>query len=250
MMKRLVLSLALLAGSARSAAATPLREVPITGLRVHVGDVVPDADPTAAAVDIGPSPTAGASRVVHREEILAALNAKQVAAPSHVPEAVRVTRRAKHLQPTELDAIVRGAVAAKSLGRGVSLSAVRVERTVDVADGWSRVEVEVPRAPKRLGPFSTTALASFLTASGEVTGRIAVPVELTVAPEGASYDAIRGSQVTIVVRRGAVEVRAAGVTLADADVGDLVPVQIRPSGRVLRARLTANDEALALEDGQ
>ena len=32
--------------------------------------------------------------------------------------------------------------------------------------------------------------------------------------------------------------------------GDAVPLQLRTSGRVLRARLTAKDEAVAIEDGQ
>ncbi len=252
-MKKLALTIALALLSAPAggwAAAAAPRDVPVTGTRVHVGDVVPDADGAAAGVDVGPSPTAGGSRIITRAEIAAALGAKQIAAPASLPDAVRVVRKAKRLGAADMDAIVRSALGGRPLGRGVRLTAVRFDRPVDVADGWSRVDVDVPRAPKRVGPFVTTAIASFFAGDADVTARVPVLVELDVSPDGAAYDTARGSAVTLVVSRGAVEVRAAGVTTADADVGDLVPVQLRQSGRVLRARLTARDEALAVEDGQ
>jgi hypothetical protein len=250
-MKRLAASIvsAIFAVAASAAAAAP-RDVPVTGTRVHVGDVVPDADVAAALVDIGPSPTAGGSRLVTRAEIVAALGAKQLAAPASLPDAVRIVRKARHLAPADIELLVRSAIAAKPLGRGVTLSAVRAPHPVDVADGWARVDVDVPRAPKHAGPFTTTAIASFYAAESDVTARIPVPVELMVSPDGASFDTARGAAITLVVRRGAVEVRAAAVTMADGDVGDLVPVQLRQSTRVLRSRLTAPDEAIAVEDGQ
>jgi hypothetical protein len=40
------------------------------------------------------------------------------------------------------------------------------------------------------------------------------------------------------------------VTAGDADVGDVVQVLLRPSGRALRAQLVAKDRALAVEDGR
>jgi hypothetical protein len=53
-----------------------------------------------------------------------------------------------------------------------------------------------------------------------------------------------------VVSRGLVEVTTPAVTSADADIGDVVQVLLRPSGRALRAELVAKDRALALEDGR
>ena len=53
----------------------------------------------------------------------------------------------------------------------------------------------------------------------------------------------------LVVRKGLVEVSIAGVAGSDADVGGVLPVVLRPSGRVLRARAVDRDHALALEDG-
>jgi hypothetical protein len=232
------------------AAAAPPREVAVIGSRIHVGEVAPQADTSAAAVDIGPSPALGASRLITRGEIISALEAKQVAIPAALPEAIRVVRRAKHLLASDMDALVRNAVQSKPLARGVVLTVVRADRAIDVADGWTRVDVDIPRAPKREGPFSTMAIASFFAADGEALARIPVPVELGISADGALYDAPRGAAVTLIVRRNYIEVRAAAVTTADADLGDPVPVQLRQSGRVLRARLVAPDQAVAIEDGQ
>jgi len=221
-------------------------EVLVTRTRVHVGDVLPDAEATTAAVDLGPSPAAGVSRVITRADIVAALQAKQIVSPPRLPDAVRVVRKVKHLGPVDIEALVRAAVASKDLGHGVTLAAVRSSRPMDVADGFTRADVDVPRAPKKAGMFSTTAIAS-LFVEDEVVARFPVPLDLAVSEEGASFDAPRGASVTLIVRRSFIEVRVPGVLTADGDVGDAVPVQLRPSGRVLRARLTSKDEAVALE---
>jgi hypothetical protein len=186
---------------------------------------------------------------VPRADILVALDAKQVPPPPSLPDAVRVVRSARHLVASELNALVRGAMADKPLGRGVTLASVRADRPVDVAEGWTRVDVDVPRAPKKAGTFTTVAIASFFV-DGEVIARIPVRVDLNVSADGATYDMLRGSPVMLLVRRSLVEVRAPGFAAADADIGDILPVQLRPSGRVLRARLSTKDEAIALEDGQ
>jgi len=242
--------LAALASLAPSAAAAPPQEVTVTGSRVRVGDVAPNVDAAVAAIDIGPSPSPGASRLVTKNDIEAALTAKVIPVPAALPDAVRVVRKAQHLSPAELDGLVRGALNDKPLGHGVTLAAVRMAHPVDVADGWAHIDVDVPHAPKRQGSFTTTAIASFYTAEGEAIARVPVPMELAVSAEGALYDTPRGAAVTLVIRRSYIEVRTTGMTTADADLGDAVPVQLRPSGRVLRARLTAKDEAVAIEDGK
>jgi hypothetical protein len=244
-----ILGLWVVSVSGRSAASQP-REVVVTATRLHVGDVAPDANTDAAAVDIGPSPSAGGSRLVTRGEIIAALEAKQLPCPSTIPDAVRVFRKAKHLAQVDVNALVRDALVQKPLGRGVALVAVRADHPVDVADGWARIDVDVPRAPKRQGTFATAAIASFMSPEGEAIARISVPLELGVSAEGSTYDAARGGAVTLVIRRGYIEVRAGGISMADGDVGDVVPIQLRQSGRVLRARLVSRDEAVAVEDGQ
>jgi Chaperone for flagella basal body P-ring formation len=220
--------------------------VVVTGTRIHLGDLVPGAEPPAAALDLGPSPAAGVSRLVTRADVAAALAGTQVASLAGVPDAVNVVRKARRLAPSEVDAIVRAALGARELGHGVTLASVRADRAFDVADGWTRVAVDVPRAPKKAGTFTTTAIAS-LFVGDDVIARLPVPVDLAVSSDGATFEVARGATVTLVVRRSFVEVRAPGFAGADADVGDPLPVQLRPSGRVVRARLVSKDEALALD---
>jgi flagellar basal body P-ring formation chaperone FlgA len=231
------------------AVAGPTPQVPVTTTRIHLKDLFPDIDAAAAEVDLGPSPPAGGSRLVTRADIMAALDAKQLPVPQSMPDAVRVVRGARHIAAAEMNAIVRSALDNKPLGRGVALAAVRADRSVDVADGWTRVDIDVPRAPKRAGTFTTAAIASFFVGN-DVIARIPVRVDLSVSADGATYDTIRGAAVMLVVRRSTVEVRAPGFAAADGDVGDVIPVQLRPSGRTIRARLSTKDEAVALEDGQ
>ena len=231
---------------AAAGAAEPIRQVTVTGTRVHLGELMPDLGAEASTVDLGPAPAAGASRLFMRSDIVAALGAKQVPVSGSVPDAVRVVRKSRRLEPAELEGIVRAAVSAKDLARGVTLAKVRAGRPVDVADGWSRVEVDIPKAPKKEGTFATIAIAS-LFVGDEVIARVPVPLDLAVSREGATFDAPRGVALTLVVQRTLVEVRAAGMAAADADVGDVLPVQLRDSGRVVRARLTSRDEAIAIE---
>ena len=143
--------------------------------------------------------------------------------------------------------LLRTAMASKPLHQGVVLAMVNAERALEVAEGYARVDVEVPRAPKRAGAFATSAVLSFIDTDGQVLSRVAVPIVLAVSEEGAAYDTPRGTAVTLVVRRNLVEVRVPGVATVDGDVGDPVPVQLRSSGRLLHARLVSRDEALATE---
>jgi hypothetical protein len=234
------------AGARLAPTARGRRNVVVTGIRIHLGDLMPEADAATAAIDLGPSPAAGVSRLITKADILAALEAKQVPAPSGVPDAVRVMRKARHLGPADVNAIVRAAMGSKELGRGVTLASVNADRPFDVADGWTRVDVDVPRAPKKAGPFGTVAILSLLVGD-DVIARLPVPIDLAVSTNGATFDIARGASVTLVVRRSFVEVRAPGFAAGDADIGDPIAIQLRPSGRVVRARLMSKDEALALD---
>lgn len=223
------------------------RQIQVAGSRVHIGDVWPDAPTTVASLDLGPSPQAGGFRVFTRNDMVAAFDREHEAVPSGLPDAVRVVRRTKHLAAWEVDAIARAAIASKPMRHGVVLAIVNAERALDVADGYARVDVEVPRTPKKAGGFSTSAMLSFVDGDEQVLSRVSVPIVLAVSAEGATYDTPRGTSLTLVVRRGLVEVRVPGVATVDGDVGDPVPVRVGSSGRVLRARLFSKDEALETE---
>ncbi len=243
---RPVILLCLLA-LARPAVASPPARVSVTGPRVRVGDVLPDAPPDAAAVDLGPAPAPGGTRLIEREAILRALRERQATEPARIPESIRVSRRTRTLTAAEVERLVRDALPPERLPRGAALTAVRPPRALEVPAGWTAVAAELPRPPRRAGPFATTAYVSFLL-DGDTLARIPVPVELTLPAGAAAPDLARGAAVTLVVRRGLVEVRASASAGADANVGDTLPVVLRPAGRVLRARLIERDLAIALEE--
>ena len=235
-----------LALSAAHAEASPPSLVTVTGARVIVADVMHGAPADAAAIDLGPSPAVGGSRLIDRAWILRALREHGATEPAHLPEAVRVVRLTRTVTATELERLTRAGLASHPLPRGAAITAVRASRALDVASGWDAVTTELPRLPRRAGPLSTTALVTF-RAGTEVLGRTSVQVDLLLPATAALPELARGAPVTLVVRQGLVEIRVGASAGADADVGDTIPVILRPSGRVLRARLIERDTALAEE---
>lgn len=228
------------------ALAVPPSRVEVSGLRVRVGDVIRDAPATVADVDLGPAPQVGGSRVIGRAQILEAVRARDNEAHLRLPEAVRVVRRMSSLTPGDLERMVRDALPASRLPRGATLAAVRAPRAIELPAGWTSVTAELPRPPRRTGAF-TTAVMMTLRLGDEVIARASVPVELALSAEAAAPDVARGGPLTLLVREGLVEVRVGASAAIDADVGDTLPVLLRPSGRVLRARLIERNLALAVE---
>ncbi len=226
--------------------ATPPERVTIGAARVLVSDVVRSAPTEAGSVDLGPSPAVGASRLIDRASIVRALREHGVRDLPEVPEAVRVVRRSRTLSASEIERMTRERLAAEGLPRHAELTGVRSSRGLEVADGWDAVNVELPRLPRRTGPFSTTALLTFRVGT-EVLGRASVQVDLSLPAASAQPDVARGGPLTLVVRQGLVEVRIGATASADADVGERLQVVLHPSGRVLRARLLDRDTALAEE---
>ncbi len=79
-------------------------------------------------------------------------------------------------------------------------------------------------------------------------------LEIANASRGRGSVAVLGLDVNVgkgeAVRRGLIEVSTQAVTSADGDIGDVVQVLLRPSGRALRAQLVARDRSIAVEDGR
>jgi hypothetical protein len=220
-------------------------EIGVASARVHLGDIVPGASPEVAEVDIGPSPAAGGSRVIERDEIVAALKARNIDEPPHVPASVRIVRKMKRLWTADIETIVREGLDGK-LTPGVALSAVHPAHFTDVPEGCTRVTAEMTRPPHRTGPFASTVRVTFYDAA-QALWMLSVPVDLTLTQEAAIADVQRGARISLVVRRGLVEVTVSGTAGADADVGALLPVAIHPSGRIVQARLEDKEHAVALD---
>lgn len=238
--KLMVFALLVAAAGDVSAAEGPL-EVPVTGPRIKLGEVVQGAPD----VDLGPAPAPGGSRLLDREEMQRAAVAQGKPAPKNLPASVRVVRKMRQLTGAEIDRLATEA-AARALARGVTLVRVRTAASLSVPDGWDHVAAELPRPPRRVGPATVSGSLAFLRGTEEIA-RTPIVAELTLAAEAAAPDVAQGSTILLLVRRGLVELRIPGVVTADAEIGSLVPVTVRPTGRVVRARILDREHALATE---
>jgi hypothetical protein len=232
--------LAALGVPARGGAAPEIRTVEIDGLRVRLGDLVSGLPPDVASVDLGPAPPPGATRLVARDELVAALPAEQRGRPT--PAAVRIVRKMRRLGAAELERLAVGALARSGLPRGVSVTAVRPPPSAVVPVGFDRVEVALGRPPRREGSWSTVVPLELFVGAEEIA-RVPLQLQLRLGAEAARPDVPHGTALTLVVVRGGVEVSTAAVAGADADVGDVVTVSVRATGKVVRARIVAPDRA-------
>jgi hypothetical protein len=233
--------------TATADAAAPLVERVVAHARVTVADVVPNAPSTIASIDLGPSPTPGGSRVVRRDEIVAALPQDIDAKSLSIPEQVRVTRKSRELSATDVDRLVRDAIARDPLPRGVSVNAVKAPvKGLTVPEGFDSVRVTIPKPPRREARLTSTATVLFSEA-GFVVAKAQIPVDLVVSAAATTPDVKKGDRITLVVRRGLIEIRAAVTANGDADVGENLQVTVGDSGKALRAKLVAADPPTAEE---
>ena len=252
-MRRLSLIAAVLAAAfaPRAAFAAPVatpsapRVIEIATARVHfhdlgiVGSAMPD-------VDLGPAPPLGGARTIDREEITRALAAANAPAAPKLPAQFRIVRRAHRLTTADVDKLVRAAVDPARIPRGATVTNVRAA-PLQVPEGFDRVTVDLPTLPRRSGTVTVTAAVSFVC-EGDVLARITVPMDFNVPAEALVPDVAKGAAITLLVRRGLVEVSIGAVAGADGDTGGILPVLLKPSGRVVRARIVDRDHAVALED--
>jgi flagella basal body P-ring formation protein FlgA len=82
---------------------------------------------------------------------------------------------------------------------------------------------------------------------GEIVARTAIPVTLDVSEQGAQPDVARGRRLTLVIAKKGIRVTTSGIVQADANVGDVVQVQVATTGRVLKAAVKSIDEAEVIE---
>ncbi|HSO36138.1 MAG TPA: flagella basal body P-ring formation protein FlgA, partial [Labilithrix sp.] len=130
--------------------------------------------------------------------------------------------------------------------RGVTITAVRAV-ALPVPDGFDKVTVDLPTMPRRAGTVTVTAAVAFV-AQGDVVARMTVPVDFAVTAEALVPDVAKGAAITLLVRRGLVEVSIGAVAGADGDLGGILPILLKPSGRVVRARVIDKDHAVSIEE--
>jgi hypothetical protein len=213
-----------------------------------MADVLPNLAADVGAVDLGPTPAPGGTRLLTKDEMRRALEDAKTKVPATLPPAVRVTRKMQRMTPADIERITRRAFDESPLPRGAALSAVRATGSAEIPAGWDTVRVTLPQRPHRVGIARATAVLTF--GSGpDTVGTLTVPVELSLGPEAAAWDLAKGASVRVVVRRGAIEIEAPAIATADADIGSVLAVMLRSSGRIVRVRLLDRDQAELVEGG-
>lgn len=253
MHRRHFIALAILAATASSTPAVAkrkrIRTVLVATPRVQLGQIMSDLEETVAEIDLGPAPAPNGSRIITRKKIEEALEEENVQGVANIPKSVRVKRKMQTLKPAQVTKLTKEAIAARGLKKGITITKVKPPARVKIAAGWDAVRVKLPKNPRRKGKWATTVMLSF-DAGGERVARVAVRVVFHLTEEATRPDIKKGTQLTLTVQSGRVSVSVKAYAGADADVGDTFNVQLRPSGRLVRAKLIARKRAVALGGAQ
>lgn len=172
--------------------------------------------------------------------LLAAIFA--VAAPAAAEPAAPKERWA----PAEVVARFEPAVLA-ALPAGVELDKLTATRSVSVARDSEIGRARVPKLPKREGAVKITISVEILT-PGSSPMVVPVTANLRVGAEAASYAVPRGAELTAYIERGPTRIGAIAVAMADADIDDVVLLQIVKTRKVLKARIESKSSARVVSE--
>jgi len=214
--------------------------------RLRVGDVVSSASTEIADVDLGPAPPPGGSRIIARDEVQDKIrSAGYEVGKLSIPQATRIVSASRHITPSELNELC-GSELIKVLPAGISLVKAKAAREIVVSPGATVRGAKIVRPPRQKGQFQTTATLEFQS-DGEIVARAPIPVTLDVSELAAQADLPRGHRVTVYIDRKGIRVSTSGTVQTDANVGDVVQVQIATTGRVVKASVKSTDEAEVIE---
>lgn len=233
-------------GAAPARAKEKVPERAVSSSRITLGEIVTGIPSDLASIDLGPAPALGSSRLIKREELESALPDGTNKGTLKLPKSVRVSRKAKALSVTDIEKLCKEALARGTMPRGATVKAIRPKGATTVPDGFTSVELTLPKPPRREGKHSQAATL-FLKQGDETIAALAVTVDLTLDATAAVPDAKKSERGTFVLRRGQIEVRAAVTMNEDADVGDVVHVTVTDSSKIIKGRLVASKPATIVE---
>lgn len=243
-MNRLTFSLFFLVLSVAARPGLAEREQVIDGNRIQLGDIVPNLSPMPAALDLGPAPKAGGSRLLSKQEISRAL--KDAGASAAVTDSVRVVRGTKRWTQQNLITWVSPAVQA-ALPNNATLVQVQAPRTYLTPTNAVVGNIELGQLPRRRGTLHTTAIVD-INVDGRLDQRLTLPLVLELAEPQRPVTVPRGQSVTLSISLGQTRVSAIATTMQTAEVGDHTLCRVSRTKKVLRARLlTANTAEVVVE---
>lgn len=216
--------------------------VVISGARVRLVDILPEAPSALANSDLGPAPPPGRSRYLDPEEIASRLKAQGISASSlKVPRGVRVESAGHLFTPAELARLVAGPLSS-AMPEGATLIEHSVASEHLLSPSVSVGTVHLPELIRGRDVISQTVTVELVSGGAPV---LRLPVRIKVKVGAALRDAFvdRGASVTLSIVRGQVEVSAIGETLRAAKVGEAVAVRVLATNKIVTAKLVSPDRA-------
>jgi len=222
-------------------------ETTIDGTRIVLKDVSDGYDEGEfAALDLGPAPPPGSSRLLSRAEVEEQLRAAGDDAKNlRMPSALRVKSAAKRWSPDELREAVTPRLMA-ALPPGLSFKSAKLSRAIVTSPSVSIGDAHFPKFPKRSGELTITASVD-LEQDGATVMRLPVTVVVLVSEAATRPAASKGARVNLVIEHGPARVTALATALSDTELGALGLFRVASTQRVLRARLLSADSAQVVQ---
>lgn len=196
--------------------------------RIRLAEIVPAlAGTELGAIDLGPAPPPGASRVVRRAEIVATLAQRGRSSDGLVlPRETRIARRAVRLTGEEIAQRARASIEAALAPCDVVSIAITSSATL--GEGALAIDVSGPARPN---DGATIVRIDLRTPGG--TTQVPARVELR-CPEPVIAS---GAEVSVVVQVGRVRASGVGIARQSGRVGDEVRVRMERTGALVTARV-------------
>ncbi|MCH2108735.1 MAG: flagella basal body P-ring formation protein FlgA [Polyangiaceae bacterium] len=217
--------------------------IEITAHRIHLGALVPGLSGTLGAIDLGPAPPPGKTVFLEKKELESRLRSLGIATSRlQLPTGIRVRSAARRYTPQELVSRLEPVINS-SLPVGVTLEELRIRPGKVLSPEIRFGRIRMPQFRPREGRQSQVATAEVLWGERVV---LRLPVHLKVHVDREAFRQIvpRGSLITVVIRRGLVEITASAETLAEASVGESVNLKVGSTRKVLGARLVDTGRAV------
>ncbi|MFZ5894331.1 MAG: hypothetical protein ACOY0T_24935 [Myxococcota bacterium] len=242
-MRRLLHSVTLvfaLFGATSAANAEPTRT--LESSRIRLGDLVSTSDAELAALDLGPAPPPGSSRLLSREDVVRELRTQGLEQRKlSFPAVLRVVSASRRYSPSEVSALVLPEVTA-ALPPGVDLKEIKAPRGIVTAPRVRVAPIKLPKLPRRAGSVDVTVVAN-LVQDEEIVSRLALSLTLNVSEQAARPLVDKGTRVELVILSGSARISASAVALEPVDIGEVASFKVSTTQRVLRARLESRTHA-------
>jgi hypothetical protein len=213
--------------------------------RIHLGDLLSVTDTELAAVDLGPAPPPGSSRLISREDVARELQAQGLEQKKlSFPSVIRVVSASRRFSPSEVSALLLPEVNA-ALPPGVTLQQLKVSRGLVTSPRVRVGQIKLPKLARRSGNVEVTLVADLLNDS-EVVTRLAVGLTLNVSEQAVAPLIDKGARVDLVILSGSARISASATALEAGSLGEILSFKVSTTQRVLRGRLESRTQAVVV----